>query len=143
MMLMQNKMATAIPNMSNSGVKPHISSLIAGYIRAIQETYESLDGLDKDYFLMGFRTALHEALPSAMGAACIDKSVVDCIGRTKLVRLRKIQSAFYNENNEKSAEIVAKMEFTNPGQSVKDRIAKSMLLEAEREGVIQPYVTHA
>ena len=129
--------------MRNNSVKPDISALIAGHMRAIQATYESLDGLDKDYFLMGFRTALQDALPSAMGAACIDKSVIDCIGRTKLVRLRKIQSAFYNENNEKSAEIVAKMEFTNPGKSVKDRIAKSMLLEAEREGALQPYVTHA
>lgn len=58
--------------------------------------------------------------------ACID----EMIGNTPLVRVNKL--------NEGGAEIVAKVEYFNPGSSVKDRVAKAMLEEAERTGQLGP-----
>lgn len=58
----------------------------------------------------------------------IKGNVGELIGGTPLVRLNKI--------NQTAAEIVAKVEFFNPGGSVKDRIALSMLEAAEREGLL-------
>jgi len=86
-----------------------------------------------------------------MGSPRVDEDIVDCVGKTKLVRLNKIKSVLRNKDNgvgsietttssDDAAEVVAKLEFTNPGLSVKDRIAKSMLLQAERDGVIKPGV---
>jgi len=51
--------------------------------------------------------------------------VLDLIGNTPLVRLR-------------SENIVAKAEFLNPGGSIKDRIALSMIEAAERDGTLKP-----
>lgn len=118
----------------------NISTLIADHVKAIQATYEALPvQADKDLFLMGLRSTLQESLPSAMGAPCIEEDIVDCIGKTKLVKINKKYGGDDDAAaSEESAEVVAKLEFTNPGLSVKDRIAKSMLQEAEREGIVQP-----
>ena len=62
-------------------------------------------------------------------------SVIDLIGRTPLLRLR----AFGGGNP--GVELYAKAEFQNPGGSVKDRAAASILLEAERTGRLRPGVT--
>jgi len=125
----------------------NLSSLIGNHVDAIQATYDALpEQKDRDFFLMGLRSALHEKLPSAMGSPCIDQDIVECIGKTKLVKLTKIQSLLNAESEipvgsaEETGEVVAKLEFTNPGLSVKDRIAKSMLLDAERKGIIKPGV---
>jgi hypothetical protein len=124
-----------------------LSSLIDKHVDAIQTTYYALpEQMDRDLFLMGLRSLLHEKLPSAMGSPCIDQDIVECIGKTKLVKLTKIHSLLNAESGnpvvsaEETGEVVAKLEFTNPGLSVKDRIAQSMLLEAEREGIIKPCV---
>ena len=58
-------------------------------------------------------------------------SILDAIGDTPLVRLNKIGA-------HTGCEILAKCEFFNAGGSVKDRIGKRMLLEAEKSGRIQP-----
>ncbi|WP_260405288.1 pyridoxal-phosphate dependent enzyme, partial [Paenibacillus sp. 598K] len=63
--------------------------------------------------------------------AHIVNNITDLIGETPLVRLNKIVP-------EGSAEIYLKLEFFNPGSSVKDRIALSIIEEAEREGKLQP-----
>lgn len=60
----------------------------------------------------------------------IADSVLELIGRTPLVRLRTF-------SEETGAEVVAKLESRNPGGSVKDRIAYSMLISAEQAGRIQ------
>ncbi|MFO1189754.1 MAG: cysteine synthase A [Alphaproteobacteria bacterium] len=60
-------------------------------------------------------------------------SIVDTIGATPLVRLKRIAA----ENGVK-AEIVVKLEFFNPLASVKDRIGASMIAAAEAEGRIGP-----
>lgn len=54
--------------------------------------------------------------------------IAEAIGKTPLVRLNRI--------NTTQAEIVAKVEYFNPGGSVKDRIALNMIEAAEREGKI-------
>ncbi|MFD1957199.1 cysteine synthase A [Paenibacillus thailandensis] len=63
--------------------------------------------------------------------AKIVQSVTELIGDTPLVRLNRIVP-------EDSAEIYVKLEYQNPGASVKDRIAISMIEEAEKAGVIKP-----
>ena len=59
--------------------------------------------------------------------AKIVQSVTDLIGDTPLVRLNRLVP-------EDSAEIYVKLEYQNPGASVKDRIAISMIEVAEQEG---------
>ncbi|MCR2804688.1 cysteine synthase A [Paenibacillus soyae] len=66
--------------------------------------------------------------------ARIVNNITDLIGDTPLVRLNKIVP-------EGSAEIYLKLEFFNPGSSVKDRIAISIIEEAEREGKLKPGAT--
>jgi cystathionine beta-synthase len=58
-------------------------------------------------------------------------SVLDAVGRTPMVRLSRI-------GRDLPCELVAKLEFMNPGGSVKDRIGVRMLLEAEKRGDIRP-----
>ena len=61
-------------------------------------------------------------------------SVIDLIGRTPLVRLRKLTPP-------KGAEVCAKLESANPGGSVKDRPALQMILAAEAAGTISEGAT--
>ncbi len=56
---------------------------------------------------------------------------VDAIGNTPLIRLRGPSDAT-------GCEILGKAEFLNPGGSIKDRAAKSIVLAAERNGTLQP-----
>ncbi len=58
-------------------------------------------------------------------------SVLDCIGNTPLVRLNRMYPGH-------PAEVYAKLEFTNPSGSIKDRIAKYMIEQAEKDGRIKP-----
>ena len=60
-------------------------------------------------------------------------SIIDTIGGTPLVRLKKLAA----EAGVK-ADIVGKLEFFNPLASVKDRIGKRMIEDAERSGRIRP-----
>ena len=57
------------------------------------------------------------------------------VGNTPLVELAGIE-----KNLGLKAKIIAKLEFMNPGGSIKDRVAKSMLDEAEKEGKITPEI---
>ncbi|WP_274648436.1 cysteine synthase A [Paenibacillus humicola] len=65
--------------------------------------------------------------------ARIVQSVTELIGDTPLVRLNRLVP-------EGSAEIYVKLEYQNPGASVKDRIAISMVEAAEADGLIKPGV---
>jgi len=64
----------------------------------------------------------------------IADTVLDLIGGTPMVRLNRVVP-------EGSAAILGKMENLNPGGSVKDRIALSMIEQAEQQGLIQPGAT--
>lgn len=61
----------------------------------------------------------------------IADSVLDLVGATPLVKLRRVIP-------QEAATVLGKMESLNPGGSVKDRIALAMVEEAERAGRLQP-----
>lgn len=63
----------------------------------------------------------------------IHNSILELVGKTPLVRLNK-----YAESRDLKAEIIAKVEFFNPGGSVKDRVALNMILKAEEDGILAP-----
>jgi len=63
----------------------------------------------------------------------IAKSLTDLIGKTPLLELRG-----YAGKQKLSATLVAKLEYFNPAGSVKDRIAKAMIDEAEQSGKLVP-----
>lgn len=68
-----------------------------------------------------------------IGRGKIYDNVYDTIGNTPLVRLNKLP-----EMEGIKCEILCKLEFMNPGGSVKDRNGKEMFLCAEKEGKIKP-----
>ena len=59
--------------------------------------------------------------------------VTDLIGGTPLLKLTN-----YIKNNELDATILAKLELFNPAGSVKDRVARAMIDDAEQKGVLKP-----
>ncbi len=61
----------------------------------------------------------------------IKHDVVEAIGNTPLVKLKRASEAT-------GCTILGKAEFMNPGQSVKDRAGKWMILEAEKRGDLRP-----
>jgi cysteine synthase A len=65
--------------------------------------------------------------------ANIAKSFVDLVGNTPLLELSN-----YEKVNNLGAKILAKLEYFNPAGSVKDRIARAMILDAEERGVLKP-----
>ena len=66
----------------------------------------------------------------------IANDITSLVGNTPLVRLERIRKHFNCY-----PEIIAKLESFNPSASVKDRIAYSMLKEAEKKGLISPEKT--
>jgi cysteine synthase A len=66
-----------------------------------------------------------------MPSLVVAESVLELVGRTSLVRIRRVGRG-------PRADVWAKMEQSNPGGSVKDRICLAMIEEAEREGRLAP-----
>ena len=66
-----------------------------------------------------------------MNSSSIRENLVQSIGNTPLIRLRRA-------SEETGCTILGKAEFMNPGGSVKDRAAKAIVLDAEKQGVLQP-----
>ena len=58
-------------------------------------------------------------------------TIMDAIGNTPLVQLKEISSG----------KVYAKAEFLNPGGSIKDRVAKHILLTAQKSGKLKPGMT--
>jgi len=67
-----------------------------------------------------------------------DMNIIDTIGNTPLVRVDRVLTPEAKANN---ARILVKLEMQNPGGSIKDRIAKSMILDAEKNGTLNPGMT--
>jgi hypothetical protein len=61
----------------------------------------------------------------------IRNDVIEAIGNTPLIKLKRA-------SEETGCTILGKAEFMNPGQSVKDRAGKQMILEAEKRGDLKP-----
>lgn len=66
----------------------------------------------------------------------IYKSVTELIGRTPIIELKNIE-----EKNSLKATVLAKLEYFNPAGSVKDRVAKAMIEDAEKSGVLKKGAT--
>lgn len=73
---------------------------------------------------------MSSAIPVAAVSSRPGGSLVEQIGNTPLLRLRNLFAPF------KGVEVYAKAEFLNPGGSVKDRPALSMILDGERSGAL-------
>ncbi|MDN3670011.1 pyridoxal-phosphate dependent enzyme [Echinicola jeungdonensis] len=58
-------------------------------------------------------------------------SIIETIGDTPLIRLNKVNKGF-------KGEIYVKVEYFNPGNSMKDRMAIKMVEDAEKEGLLKP-----
>ena len=68
---------------------------------------------------------------AAVGQMQCSDGVVEAIGNTPLIALKRASAAT-------GCTILGKAEFMNPGQSVKDRAARQMIIEAEKRGEIRP-----
>lgn len=66
----------------------------------------------------------------------IHKSLTELIGNTPLLELSNIEQSFGLKTR-----LIAKVEFFNPGGSVKDRVALAMIEDAERNGLLVPGAT--
>lgn len=66
----------------------------------------------------------------------IRNSILDCVGNTPIVRLNRI-----GVKDGLKCELVVKCEYLNPGGSVKDRIGRQMVLDAEDQGRIKQGIT--
>lgn len=64
--------------------------------------------------------------------AKIYKSLTELVGKTPLLELSN-----YEQKKELGATVIAKLEYYNPAGSVKDRIAKAMIEDAEKRGVLK------
>ncbi len=62
----------------------------------------------------------------------INTTITDLIGKTPLLELKN-----YGNKNNLQATVIAKLEYFNPAGSVKDRIAKAMIDEAEQQGKLK------
>ena len=61
----------------------------------------------------------------------IYNNILETIGNTPIVRINKLAK-------DVSAQVFAKIETTNPGNSVKDRMAIKMIEDAEKSGLLKP-----
>ena len=75
----------------------------------------------------------NDAADARLHGTDIAESVIDLIGNTPLVRLKRI-----SEIHGLPCVLAMKMETTNPGGSAKDRPALEMILAAERDGLLKP-----
>src|SRR5262247_3035549 len=66
-----------------------------------------------------------------IGASEVKETILAAVGNTPLVRLHKIARGV-------RPALLAKVEYLNPGGSVKDRIGLAMIEAAEREGKLKP-----
>ena len=63
----------------------------------------------------------------------IHKNITDLVGNTPLLELSNTEKTY-----QLSAKLIAKLEYFNPAGSVKDRIAKAMIDDAEAKGLLKP-----
>jgi len=70
-------------------------------------------------------------VPSKISALRVAENITELVGSTPMLRLRHLPSAA-------SAEVFVKLEYLNPGGSVKDRAAIGIIAAAERDGKLTP-----
>ena len=120
---------------------PPKSEVVNDIFAALQSTFDaktsqySFSSAEKELLTMALCNKLQVVSSSAMGAPKFANDILECIGQTKLVRINN------TEKDGRVGEVVAKLEYTNPYLSVKDRIVSQMFKDAEENGEIQPGVT--
>ena len=72
--------------------------------------------------------------PRTIAGLRVSDSILDLIGSTPMLRMRRLPAAG-------SADLYAKLEFLNPGGSVKDRAALGIVLDGEARGALRPGMT--
>jgi cysteine synthase A len=88
------------------------------------------------FFAVPLQTEINIKHLSIMAKQKITKKLTELIGNTPLLELNK-----FSENKGLSTPLIAKIEFFNPGGSVKDRIALAMIEDAEKKGILKPGAT--
>ena len=68
--------------------------------------------------------------------ANVKKSITELVGKTPLLELVN-----YEKKHNLEAKVLVKLEYFNPNQSVKDRIALAMIEDAEKKGLLKPGYT--
>lgn len=76
---------------------------------------------------------MYNTMASPYLGQLLSGSVADHIGATPLVQLNRLPASFGIK-----ARVCAKLEYFNAGGSIKDRIAKRMVEQAEKDGLIKP-----
>ena len=71
----------------------------------------------------------------AGGPGRVAEEITELVGETPVLHLRKLASA-------DAADVYAKLEYLNPGGSIKDRAALGMITKAERAGKLRPGSDH-
>lgn len=66
----------------------------------------------------------------------VHKSITELVGKTPLLEITN-----YEREHNLDAKLIVKLEYYNPNQSVKDRIALSMIEDAEKKGLLKPGYT--
>src|SRR5438045_2808579 len=66
----------------------------------------------------------------------VHASLIELVGNTPMVRLRRVTQEL--DGGETAPQVLAKVEYFNPGGSVKDRIALRMVAAAEKSGQLRP-----
>ncbi len=79
------------------------------------------------------RGSLVHQVAAQRGMAGYAENVCDLIGQTPMVKVNRVLP-----ENMVADKILLKLEMQNPGGSIKDRIALSMIVEAEKRGEIAP-----
>ncbi len=79
--------------------------------------------------LLKFLTLLARRKIRSLSLRC--NNILEAIGHTPLVRLNRLTAGF-------AADVYVKVDYMNPGGSVKDRIGISMIDDAERKGLLKP-----
>jgi len=106
----------------------------------LEETKDLPSEVDPLLVVTKLRSKLErEDLPSPMGVPRVASDISDCIAQTKLVRISNpFSSSEEGSGGSGAGEVVAKLEYLNPGLSVKDRIGLQMVRDAQDAGVIVP-----
>eukprot|EP01063_Lacrimia_lanifica_P025344 TRINITY_DN3313_c0_g1_i1.p1 TRINITY_DN3313_c0_g1~~TRINITY_DN3313_c0_g1_i1.p1 ORF type:complete len:979 (+),score=233.47 TRINITY_DN3313_c0_g1_i1:58-2994(+) len=80
---------------------------------------------------MASPAVVREALKSAIGRSAVVPNVMRCVGGTPIVKLNRLAKGLYGD-------VYTKLEYMQPGKSVKDRTGSALILEGEAKGLLTP-----